>query len=514
MEKYLAVYLRLSVEDGDIVIEDEKQESDSISHQRDLIQEYRKRNDLIQMQSLEFVDDGYSGTNFNRPAIKKLLEQVKAGMIGCIIVKDISRFGRDYLEVGDYLEQVFPFMGVRFISVNDHYDSNNYIGTTGGIEVAFKSFMYEMYSKDLSIKMRSALQIRRKRGDYIGTQPPFGYMFSKDKKKLTVDPVAAEYVKYIFKLASLGYSTGMIAKKLNEEAIPTPGQYKNVIAGKEIYHIKDGVGFWRAKKVLDIIENKEYLGMSVNSKTVVNKVGGNKFVRVPDEQRIYVPNMHEAIISNEVYQKAAQAIKNRGQQKYKTHKKREKSILLGKLYCGICHRSLVREEIKTKASYFKCIKASYHSQSLCPKMKLQEPYIEAIVWKCIQSKTKRFENLQTEIADNKDILDIEKQIGKLIQDSEKMKSDKQQAYEKYKAGLLCKDRYMEQIQKIREVGIANGNRLEELKKVRKEVDKKTEMAKETDVFTELTKVAVDTLIEKIYVYDENNIEVIWKDRLS
>lgn len=379
MEKYLAAYLRLSIEDGDIVIEDEKQESDSISHQWDLIQAYRKKNDLMKMQSLEFVDDGYSGINFNRPAITKLLEQVKAGRIGCIIVKDISRFGRDYLEVGDYLEQIFPFMGVRFISVNDHYDSNNYIGTTGGIEVAFKSFMYEMYSKDLSIKMRTTLQMGRKRGDYIGPYPAFGYMFSKDKKRLVVDPVAAEYVKYIFRLAGLGYSTGMIAKKLNEEAIPTPGQYKNVVAGKEIYHIMDGTGYWRTKMILNIIQNKEYLGISVNSKTVVNKVGGDKFVRVPDEQRICVPNMHAAIISNEVYEKATQVIKNRGQQKYKRHKKRENSILLGSLYCGICHRSLVRQECTTKSSYFKCIKASYHRQSLCPKMRLEEPYIENIV---------------------------------------------------------------------------------------------------------------------------------------
>lgn len=507
MQKYLAIYLRLSI------LENKKQESDSISHQRDLIYEYLKKNDLMQMQVLEFVDDGYSGTSFNRPAITKLLDQVKVGMIGCIIVKDISRFGRDYLEVGDYIEQVFPFMGVRFISVNDHYDSNNYIETTGGIEVAFKSFMYEMYSKDLSVKMRSALQIRRKHGDYIGTQPPFGYMFSEDKKRLEVDPVAAKYVKYIFMLAGLGYSTSMIARKLNEEAISTPGQYKNAVAEKEIYHISDSAGFWNAKMVLRIIENKEYLGMTINSKNVVNKVGGKKFDRIPDEQRICVPNMHEAIISEKVYQKAVQVIKNRGNQKYKRHKKRGKTILLGKLYCGVCHRCLVYQKCTSIPSYFRCEKADYHSQCLCPKMRLQESDIEAIVWKCIQKETQKVGNLQIEVMVNNNMVDIETQIDRLTQDSKKMKSDKQQVYEKYKADFFCKDKYIEQIEKIRESEIANGKHLEELKKVREEADKKIEKVKKAYLFTQFTKTVVDALIEKIYVYDKSHIEIVWKYRL-
>ena len=165
--QFLAEYLRLSVEDGDVVSNDAKAESDSISHQRELIARYvRDKGICPAAQPLEFVDDGYSGTNFDRPAVKEMLSMVREGKICCIIVKDISRFGRNYLEVGDYLEQIFPFMGVRFIAINDGYDSNDYIGTTGGIEIAFKSLLYDMYSKDLSEKMRSSLIVRRKRGFY------------------------------------------------------------------------------------------------------------------------------------------------------------------------------------------------------------------------------------------------------------------------------------------------------------------------------------------------------------
>lgn len=221
--------------------------------------------------------------------------------------RDLSRFGRNYLEVGDYLEQIFPFMGVRFIAVNDGYDSERYIETTGGIEIAFKNLLYDMYSKDLSVKMRSSLEVRRKRGDFIGPRPPFGYQFSANKKVLAVDKIASQYVQRIFELACMGYSTGKIAVILNEEGIPTPGQYKN--QKKTEYHILDGNGYWNSKKVLKILENKVYLGMVVNAKYRVTEIGGSQFRRVPDEERIYVPDRHEAIVTEQVFLKASQVIK-------------------------------------------------------------------------------------------------------------------------------------------------------------------------------------------------------------
>ena len=282
-EQFVAEYLRLSVEDGDVVSDDKKVESDSILHQRNLIDRYlNDRNLYPGMQTLEFVDDGYSGTNFERPAVERMLSMVREGKICCIIVKDISRFGRNYLEVGDYLEQIFPFLGVRFIAVNDGYDSNDYEGTTGGIEIAFKSFLYDMYSKDLSVKMCSALKVRRKRGDFIGPRPPFGYRFSDNKKVLAVDDEAARYVKRIFALACMGCSTGIIAKKLNEERVPTPGQYKN--RERMQYHILDDEGYWNSKMVLKILENKVYLGMVVNGKYNIDIILSSQF--------------HEAIIFN------------------------------------------------------------------------------------------------------------------------------------------------------------------------------------------------------------------------
>lgn len=321
-EKFLAEYFRLSVEDGDIISNDTKAESDSISHQRELITRYIRDKQLYPtIQPLEFVDDGYSGTNFDRPAVKEMLALVREGKICCIIVKDLSRFGRNYLEVGDYLEQIFPFMGVRFIAINDGYDSKDHIGTTGGIEISFKSLLYDMYSKDLSEKMRSSLLVRRKRGDFIGARAPFGYQFSDNKKVLAVDEVAAQYVRRIFGLANKGCGTGEIAKILNEEKIPTPGRYKN--QEKQQYYIMDKEGYWDCGKVRKILQNKVYLGTVVNGKVRVTEVGGSHFRKVPDAEQICVPNMHKAIITEQEFLLASEVIKNNKGQKGKKHNQKE-----------------------------------------------------------------------------------------------------------------------------------------------------------------------------------------------
>ena len=337
-EQFLVKYLRLSVEDGDIVSNDRKTESNSISYQRELITWYISEKQIYPAaQSLEFVDDGYSGTNFDRPAVKEMLSLVREGKICCIIVKDFSRFGRNYLEVEDYLEQIFPFMGVRFIAVNDGYDSNDYIGTTGGIEVAFKNILYDMYSRDLSEKICSSLLIRRKRGDFIGSKAPFGYRFSDNKKVLAVDEVAAGYVKRIFELACKGCGTGKIAKLLNSEKIPTPGQYKN--QKKLQYHIMDGKGYWNSRKVRKILQNKVYFGTVVNGKTKVTEIGSSHFKQVPDKEQICVSDRHEAIITEQEYLQALEVLKNNGCQKEKKHISKQESVLLGELRRESCKRN-------------------------------------------------------------------------------------------------------------------------------------------------------------------------------
>ena len=196
-------YIRLSQADQDLMKKENKSESESISHQKALIQNFINDSaELKDSMQYEFFDDGYSGTNFKRPSFERLLEKIKKGEINCVIVKDFSRFGRDYIELGDYLERIFPFMGVRFISINDHYDSNDYKGRTSGLDVVMKNIVYDYYSKDLSMKVKTAKYQKMKQGKYLGGHVPYGLMKDpKDKHKLITDPEAAAVVREIFDMA-------------------------------------------------------------------------------------------------------------------------------------------------------------------------------------------------------------------------------------------------------------------------------------------------------------------------
>ena len=182
-----AIYLRLSIEDGATNVENRNQrdESNSISSQRRMLKEYiSKEAELAGQETVEFCDDGFSGTNMERPGMQELLKEVKQGKISCILVKDLSRFSRDYIELGTYLNQIFPFMGVRFIAVNDHYDSREHGGSTIEIDTAFRTLLYDLYSKDISGKVKSAFESKCENGEYVFGQVPFGYEKSKTKKHM------------------------------------------------------------------------------------------------------------------------------------------------------------------------------------------------------------------------------------------------------------------------------------------------------------------------------------------
>ena len=251
MMRCIAAYLRLSQDDVDIGSNSLKDESDSIHSQRLLIQQYRKEHtDLSNLPVIEFVDDGYTGTNFDRPEFQRMIEKVRSGEVVCIIVKDLSRFGRNYLEVGDYLEHIFPFLGVRFISVNDHYDSKSYMGTTGGIDVAFRNLIYQRYSQDLSEKVKSAMHLKMSRGQYV-THCPYGYKKKQGvKHEMIPDPVTAPIVREIFEATIGGMKSTEIAAMLNAKQVPTPMEYKKV--NRKMH----SDAMWSHQAVLRII--KEY----------------------------------------------------------------------------------------------------------------------------------------------------------------------------------------------------------------------------------------------------------------
>ena len=223
---HAAIYVRLSKEDGDVAGAS-KVESNSISNQRELIRDFLKdKKDIVVVS--ERVDDGYSGSSFERPSFKLMMEDIKKGVVDCVVVKDLSRFGREYIDSGRYIERLFPAMGVRFIAVNDHYDSLKGDDQGDEILVPFKNLINDAYCRDISVKIRSHLEVKRKNGEFIGAFAPYGYQKDgEDHHRLVVDTYAAGVVQDIFRMKLHGMSQDAIAGKLNRDGILSPMEYKN-----------------------------------------------------------------------------------------------------------------------------------------------------------------------------------------------------------------------------------------------------------------------------------------------
>ena len=300
----VAIYVRLSLEDDDLF--HGKTESESITNQRDLLTAYiRNSPDLAHARIKEFCDDGYSGKNFDRPGVKALLEAARNGEIQCIVVKDLSRFGRDYITVGNYVSRVFPFLGIRFIAVNDHFDSSRQ-GDIDSIDTSFKALIYDLYSRDLSRKVRSAKKILAEKGVYINPVAPYGYQRSPDDKHLLVpDPATADVVRRIFSLIADGYTTEMVARLLNMEGVTTPSMTK---AGTPSGHKNWHDNHWRPQAVYAIVRDRQYIGSTVFGKRVRQQIGVRKQTTAPLGDWIVVDDRHEALVSKELFQRAQESL--------------------------------------------------------------------------------------------------------------------------------------------------------------------------------------------------------------
>ncbi|NBH29178.1 hypothetical protein D3Z60_26645, partial [Lachnospiraceae bacterium] len=269
-----AIYIRLSDEDNNVdgIV---KPESNSVAAQRILIRDYMQRNNFsTPADTLEYVDDGFSGTNFQRPAFRRMMDDAKHGEIGGIIVKDFSRFGRDHLETGNYLERIFPLLGIRFISVNDQFDSEDCMGMTGGMSVALKNIINSMYSRDLSKKVKSAMGTRAVRGEYMGAFAPYGYVKNPDNvHQLIPDEEAAEVVRFVFTMAAEGKKKPEIARFLNERGTPTCMEHFQALGLKRKSYKEKEKKLWTVTTIGDMLKKEVYLGKTVWRKTRQAEVG-------------------------------------------------------------------------------------------------------------------------------------------------------------------------------------------------------------------------------------------------
>ncbi len=434
--KYDVAYFRLSLEDDDVA-RGENLESISIGSQRMCINDYSRLHDDVPKKWEEYVDDGYSGTSMDRPAMNKLLQLVAMGRVRTIIVRDLSRFARNYLEAGHYLEYVFPAYDVRFISINDNYDSAKIsYDEPAAFQLVIRNLINDMYSKDISKKIKSAVDIKKLSGEYVYGQAPYGYKKGEKKNTIVIDPEAAAVVKQIFEWAVAGVTVTQIAKRLNESKVLTPSVYLSEVRGK--YKTRP---YWTFESVRNILINRIYTGDTVPFKSRVVRVGSNRVKMIPEEEQIIIPDTHEAIISREAFYQARLVIKSNTKSKKST----PTNPFSGYLVCGCCGNRLSKGKASNKN--WLCPSARYTDETECKHVRANEELLRSNVVKAIKvqcdladanvqaaksiqkNENKRCESYEWEI----------KNVERSIADGE---SEVMQALEKYYADGISKEEFL------------------------------------------------------------------------
>lgn len=518
------LYLRISKEDGD-KDDDNKYESDSIFNQRLIIEDYLVENPDIQIIS-EYADDGYTGTNFERPEFLRLIDDIRMGRINCVIVKDLSRFGRNYLEAGQYLDIFFPVMDIRFISVVDNIDSFLYPTSMNNISVSFKNVMNEEYCRDISNKIRSTFAAKRENGEYICGFALYGYVRDTAVKgQLVVDPDAADVVRQIFQWFAAGLSYRMITFKLNEMGIPNPAKYKSEKYSN--YHRNNNnSGLWSIQTVRNILTNRMYTGDLVQGKyeKVSHKV--KKIRMLSEDKWVIIENHHEKIIDKSLFF-AIQGIMNRDVRV--SPKTQELSLFAGFLRCADCGKQLVkknasRAKFREKYHYYTCKTYDNMTKAACSRHTVRSDLLEKTVLTVISKyidAAVEIDKLIEKISQSPNKRSSASQLEKILVEKENEKSKTNRIlldlYPDYKNALISKTQYLmlkekyeTELKSIESVI----NKLNGLLAQEKNcIDESTELVKQFIKYRnidKLTREILIALVDVIYVHENKGIEIIFK----
>ena len=516
-EKTLAMYIRLSVEDGDLRSSQEKSESNSVTNQRKILQSYRdQHSDLLAYRVVEFCDDGYSGTSFERPNFKRMMEMVRHGEIQCILVKDLSRFGREYLEVGAYLELILPLFGTRFVSVGDAFDSNDYIGTTGGMELALRNLVNGMYSKDLSLKIRSAVKTRNRRGMYWGGQAFYGYRLDPaDKHKLLVDEAVRSTIERIFEWCIAGKSTMEIAKQLNALKIPSPAAHKRQNGERYNGRVLEKETLWLGGTVRKILNDERYTGKMVSGTRETVGIRSNKMRTLPKEEWVVVDGTHEAIISPEIYQQAVDALKSRIRTvNDNTAGNRSQNLFV----CGYCGRKLQRSH--GKEIHLFCMRARFDDSPGCESLHENVETLRANTLRVVKLHAKLLLSKADYIKklDSSKREQIKSQICIADMRLGHINSTKGFLYEEYRAGKYTKERF----KAIQQTNQVECERLQiQIKDLRMELENwnkqydaasnTTQSVRDILALSEYRPEVIARLVDQVRVFENGRVEIEFRN---
>ena len=511
----IAFYLRLSHADGDLGT-DGKDESNSIENQRLLLRNYVKARDDLDGEIVEYVDDGFTGTNFNRPSFKRMLEDAKKGRIQVVIVKDLSRLGRDYIMAGDYIEQIFPMLNVRFIAANNGFDSGKHKGGNIGMDVAVNNLINAFYSRDLSQKMKSAIKIKWQNGFSTCGIAPFGYLPSQtDKGKYEIDPEASKIVKKIFFRAQDGLTTSQIARYLNEFEVPTPGVYNLT---HKCWDLQESVApiserKWTAAMVRHILMNYEYTGALVRGKTCNLAVGAKSTKKRHESEWVTVEDVNPPIVSKRLFSRARMVIQTQKADRFLIA---HEHPLKGKMRCGNCRRALTHVQTGDSAIFICHNGLEIGKYSDCNVERYPVKEIEKVVWRATQNTIRLLKDTGAKIEKRskenmKSYAEQEKALSKAIQ---QWKSEKLLQYELYADGVLSKDAYLKVKEELtKKIDNAEQQLSQAMEKhsEQRDLSETAEhlggLAKSFFSETELTYEIAQAFLQNVYVYNKDRIEI-------
>jgi len=504
----VAAYVRLSSDDGD------KSESNSITNQKSLISLYLKNNSDLKLKDF-YIDDGFTGTDFDRPDFQRLLTDMKNGKINTIIVKDLSRLGRNYIEVGNYLEQIFPLYNIRFIAINDNVDSFKDPKSINNVVVPFKNLMNDEYARDISNKVKSVLNTKKVNGEFTGISAPFGYLKDpKDKHKFIVDKKASKIVKKIFNMILDGKSKREVVDELNKCGFLPPSSYKR---NESIANCKktDSMDLWKTKMIDRILQNQSYTGDLVQGKRKRMSHKIHKLMHVDSEDWIIVPNHHVALISKEKFNQVQNTIYDRDN-RIKSNK--EYDIFSGHLKCADCGNSFTIKKGNT-CEYYYC--SSYLRNKECSKHTVVKKKLEDAVLKMINSHIKLLLNIDMKIDEiikdeeiNYDIEILNNRIEELNENIDKYDKLKESIKEDFENDIITKEEYIEYKNDYNLFLKKFKKDIEETNRKIEEIGFKSEKNKEwinefkkNENIMQLTKKVIDELVDDILIYEDGNINI-------
>ena len=508
-----ASYSRLSREDGD------KMESDSIRNQKDLIADYAAQRGIRIVS--EYTDDGYSGTNFDRPNFQRMMEDVKKKKINCIIVKDLSRLGRNYIETGRYLEKIFPFLGVRFIAINDHYDSADESGDADQIVIPFKNLINDAYCRDISIKIRSQLDVKRKNGKFIGSFAAYGYLKDpNDKNHLIIDEAAAEIVRTIFGLKLNGFSAQRISERLEEMQVAPPLEYKRMCGLNFNSGFRSGrKPKWSIVTVNRILKNELYIGTMVQGKNRKINYKVKQSRPVDETNWIRVQETHDAIIPKPIFE----IVQRLTELDTRTAPASDSVYTLsGFLRCGDCGQNMIRRTVVKKDkpyNYYYC--STYKRRDGCTSHNISEAKLMTNVLAVVQHQIRllveadrilsAIDELPTQ---NLGVKSVDTQIAALEAEIERYKDLKSKVYKDMTDGIVSRDEFKDINTRFTDkINSAKTAQEELIAKREKLLSRENNSRPWMETFreyrnvSELDRKMIASLIASIVVYDTDTVEI-------